>query len=83
MKAPAKLKEIGELEALVSISTHFYEHRHDPFPEIAENGPVFEAEGLGHPLLEQRTCVRNGLQLGETVRFPIVSGWNMSGKSKF
>ena len=74
---------LGELEALISISTYSYEHPHDPFPELAENGPVFEAEGLGHPLLEESTCVRNDLQLGETVRFLIVSGSNMSGKSTF
>jgi len=74
---------LGELEALISISTYSYEHPHDPFPELAENGPVFEAEGLGHPLLEESTCVRNDPQLGETVRFLIVSGSNMSGKSTF
>lgn len=44
---------------------------------------MFEAKGLRHPLLEQSTGVRNGLQVGETVRFLIVSPWNMSGKSKF
>ena len=74
---------LGELEALISLSTYSYEHPQDPFPELAENGPVFEAEGLGHPLLEESTCVRNDVQLGEAVRFLIVSGSNMSGKSTF
>ena len=41
--------------------------------ELVEKGPVFEAEGLGHPLLDENTGVRNDLQLGDTVRFLIVS----------
>jgi hypothetical protein len=74
---------LGEIEALICLSTYSYEHPGDAFPEFAERGPVFEAEGLGHPLLEESTCVRNDLQLGDTVRFLIVSGSNMSGKSTF
>jgi hypothetical protein len=74
---------IGELEALISMSTYSYEHPGDTFPELVDKAPVFEAEGLGHPLLDESTCVRNDLLLGDTVRFLIVSGSNMSGKSTF
>jgi DNA mismatch repair ATPase MutS len=74
---------LGELEALISLSTYFYEHPEDTLPEIVEKGLVFEAEGIGHPLLQESTCIRNDFQLGDTVRFPIVSGSNMSGKSTF
>jgi hypothetical protein len=74
---------LGEFEALISISTYSFEHPGDTFPQLVEKGPVFEAEGLGHPLLDENTCVRNDLQLGDTVRFLIVSGSNMSGKSTF
>jgi DNA mismatch repair ATPase MutS len=74
---------LGEIEALISLSTYSYEHPGDTVPELAEKGPVFEAEGLGHPLLAESTCVRNDLQFGDTVRFFIVSGSNMSGKSTF
>ncbi len=74
---------LGELEALISLSTYAFEHPGDTFPELAETGPVFDVEGLGHPLLDESTCVRNDLQLGDTVRFLIVSGSNMSGKSTF
>jgi hypothetical protein len=74
---------LGEFEALISLSTYSYEHPEDTFPELTEKGPVFEAEGLGHPLLDETSCVRNDLQLSETVRFLIVSGSNMSGKSTF
>jgi hypothetical protein len=74
---------LGELDALISLSTYSYEHLADPFPEIVEAGLVFDAQGLGHPLLREETCARNDLHLGDAVRFLIVSGSNMSGKSTF
>jgi len=74
---------LGEFEALISLSTYSYEHPGDTLPELVENGPVLDAEGLGHPLLEESICVTNNLQLGDSVRFLIVSGSNMSGKSTF
>jgi hypothetical protein len=74
---------LGELDALISLSTYSYEHPADPFPEIVESGPLFDAEGLGHPVLEEDVCVRNDLRLDDKVRFLIVSGSNMSGKSTF
>lgn len=74
---------LGEFEALISLSTYYYEHPADTFPELVEAGPTFEAEGLVHPLLDENTCVRNDFQLGGAVRFLIVSGSNMSGKSTF
>ena len=74
---------LGEVEALISLSTYSYEHPGDTFPQVVEKGPVLEAEGLGHPLLEENRCVRNDVQLSDVVRFLIVSGSNMSGKSTF
>jgi len=38
---------------------------------------------MGHPLIDEDACVRNDLRLGGDVRFLIVSGSNMSGKSTF
>ena len=77
------LAAIGEFDALVSLSAYTAEHPRDVFPEITERGPLFDAEKLGHPLLDENICVRNDVRLGEDVRFLIVSGSNMSGKSTF
>jgi hypothetical protein len=77
------LAALGELEALTSLSAYAYEHPLDTFPNLLEGGPSIEAEGLGHPLLDESTCVRNDFQLGGNVQFLIVSGSNMSGKSTF
>jgi hypothetical protein len=74
---------LGEFEALISLSTYSFEHPADTMAVIVENDRVFEAEGLGHPLLDETGCVRNDVELGDAVRFLIVSGSNMSGKSTF
>ncbi len=74
------LAAVGELEALCALSGYAFEHPADPFPELAE-GPRFEAESLGHPLIPESRCVRNDLALDGTLRLYLVSGSNMSGKS--
>lgn len=76
------LRVTGEIEALVALATYAYEHPRDPFPTIADSGPVFDATSLGHPLISEEVCVRNDVQLGNGgPRVMIVSGSNMSGKS--
>ena len=78
----AWLQAVGDLEALSSLATHAYEHPADPFPDLQEDGPVFEAEALAHPLLVESSAVRNDVALGGAgPRVLIVSGSNMSGKS--
>jgi MutS domain V len=77
------LANVGELDALISLSAYAHEHPLDIFPELRNEGPTIEAEGIGHPLLHEDTCVRNDFQLGGDVRFVIISGSNMSGKSTF
>jgi hypothetical protein len=72
---------VGEFEALTALASHAYEHPGDPFPEIVETGPLFDAEGLGHPLISEAVAVRNDLHLGTDLRLFMVSGSNMSGKS--
>lgn len=75
------LDGVGRLEALCALAAYAYEHPGDPFPTIVERGPLFEAEGLGHPLLPAKQCVRNSVRLDATQRLLIVSGSNMSGKT--
>ena len=77
------ISALAEFEALISLAAYSYEHPLDIFPEISESGPALEAEGLGHPLLDESACVRNDVQLGGIVLFLMVSGSNMSGKSTF
>jgi hypothetical protein len=75
------LQAAGELEALCAIAGYAFEHPEDPFPELAETGPEFTAEGLAHPLLPPSRAVRNDVRLSAAEPLLIVSGSNMSGKS--
>jgi predicted ATPase len=76
------LREVGELEAFSALATYAYERPGDPFPQLVEEGPLFDAEGLSHPLIPPASVVRNDVTLGgDGPRVIIVSGSNMSGKS--
>jgi hypothetical protein len=75
------LAAVGEFEALCALATYGYENPDDPFPEIVPEGPLFEGEGLGHPLIPRASCVPNDVCLCGEVRLLVVSGSNMSGKS--
>jgi hypothetical protein len=75
---------LGRLEAGCSLAGYAFEHPADPFPELVDGGPIFDAAGLGHPLLPASSCVRNDLRLGEAApSLLLLSGSNMSGKSTF
>lgn len=78
---PRWLAAVGEMEALCALAAYAYENPDDPFPDVIDEGPCFEGEGLGHPLIPRAQCVRNDLDLGGDLRLLVVSGSNMSGKS--
>jgi MutS domain V len=75
------LSAVGEIEALCDLAGYAYEHPHDVFPEFTAESPLFEAEGLAHPLIPEDRAVRNNLSLGDQLRILIISGPNMGGKS--
>jgi len=75
------LTALGEFEAAMAIAAYAYENPSDPYPELVSEGPLLEAIGMGHPLMDVRTCVTNDVMLGGEKRFLLVTGSNMSGKS--
>ena len=76
------LQAVGDLEALSSMATYAYEHAGDPFPVLVDDGPLFHADGLGHPLMTETASVRNDVRLGGGApAVVVISGSNMSGKS--
>lgn len=75
------LEAAAEFEALCSLGTYAFETVGDTFPELAAEGPCYEGEGLGHPLLPRGRSVQNDIHLGKDLQVLIVSGSNMSGKS--
>jgi len=78
---PRWLAAVGEMEALCGLAGYAFEHPADPFPELVEERSVFDAAGIGHPLIPSSRCVRNDVTLDGDKRVLLVSGSNMSGKS--
>src|SRR5262249_5910579 len=72
---------IGEMEAIASLASYGYEHPNNVFPELVTDSPLFQAEGLSHPLLPADRAVPNDICAGNELRVLVVSGSNMSGKS--
>ena len=82
------LGALGEMEALISLSTYAYENPADPFPVIQEEAVVFRGAAVGHPMLDPSKCVTNNVTLeargaARDSQFLVISGSNMSGKSTF
>ena len=75
------LETLGELEALIALGTYTVEHPNDALPILVDDGPHFDAQALGHPLLPVARCVRNDVVLDAAHPVLVVSGSNMSGKS--
>jgi hypothetical protein len=81
IKVAAWIAAVGEIEALLALANYSYEHPADPFAEIVAGAPLYQGEGLGHPLLPEDKVVRTDLHLSDATRLLVVSGSNMSGKS--
>jgi hypothetical protein len=73
----AWFEALAELEALSACGTWAAERPFDTFPEILREEAVFDAHGLGHPLLEHP--VVNDVKLSREVW--VITGSNMSGKT--
>ncbi|MDR3725044.1 MAG: mismatch repair protein [Terracidiphilus sp.] len=78
------IEALGEMEALLALAGYAHEHPDNCWPELVENeGPLFDAEGLAHPLLPANRSVRNNIALDRDCQLIVLSGTNMSGKSTF
>lgn len=81
-RARGWMEVLAETEALAALAGLAYDEPEWTLPEIVEDGSaVFEAEGLGHPLLSATERVANDVTLGPPGTFLLVTGSNMSGKS--
>jgi MutS domain V len=76
------LESLGQFEALLCFARYSYENPDHTFAILTpRSAPLFQAEALGHPLLDDKTCVRCDLSLAQGMQLIMVSGSNMSGKS--
>jgi DNA mismatch repair ATPase MutS len=74
------LEVIGEAEALASLAGFADDHPEHAWPTLSET-PTFRVEGLGHPIVDPRSLVRNDVELRGPGTALLVTGSNMSGKS--
>jgi DNA mismatch repair ATPase MutS len=79
----AWLESLGQFETLLCFARYSYENPGHIFATLKhESPPLFDAEGLGHPLIDRKICVRCDLKLdSQGTQLIMVSGSNMSGKS--
>jgi hypothetical protein len=77
------LEAWAEFEALNALANYAFENGNNAYPEFAMHAgsALFEADGLGHPLIPSHMCIPNDLRLNAQSRFYLISGSNMSGKS--
>lgn len=73
-------RALAELEALASLAGFAFERPDHVYPELVSE-PVFEAESLGHPLIDAGKRVSNDVSLRGPGHALVVTGSNMSGKS--
>src|SRR5437016_861323 len=74
-------RHFSGLRSAGRLGLYAYENPENTFPEVTAEGPCFDAEQVGHPLLPDERCIRNDVRLGDDLRLLVVSGSNMSGKS--
>ena len=73
---------LADAEALTALATLAHDNPGWTFPEQATgDGPLLEAEALGHPLLPPDRRVGNAVRLGPAGSLLLVTGSNMAGKT--
>lgn len=77
------LDAVGEFEALTALAGYAFEHPADMLPQFVEQGPIFEAIDMTHPLLPSDKAIRNDVKFGDGLQLIVLSGPNMAGKSTF
>lgn len=73
-------RALAEFEAFASLGAFAFEHSGYAFPTFEET-PVFDAKGLGHPLIDGDKRVGNDVLIEGRGYALVVTGSNMSGKS--
>lgn len=80
------MMNVGEMEALDALACYAWEHPANTYPDFVtfkdgNAGPLFDAEGLTHPLLPAKKAVANDVRLDGERQLIMLSGPNMAGKS--
>jgi DNA mismatch repair ATPase MutS len=77
------INALGELDAYCSLGLFSFNHPDYIFPAFSDNYFIFKGHGLGHPLKNRDSFVRNGIDIEKHPFFMIITGANMAGKSTY
>jgi hypothetical protein len=78
------LEALSDLDALNGLARFAMNNKEQVcYPEVAEEGFVFEAQQMGHPLISADARVNNNVHFGGQPKVLVVTGANMAGKSTF
>jgi ABC-type multidrug transport system fused ATPase/permease subunit len=80
---PGWLEILGMMDAYSSLGNYTYNNADFVFPVLSDNGIIFSAKKLGHPLIEADERVCNDFIFDRKGSICIISGANMAGKSTF
>lgn len=73
------VKTVGQVEAISSLAAVGQMYPEWVFPAFSEKRLKFNAEGLGHPLIQKDVCVCNDFEISNGAC--VITGSNMSGKT--
>lgn len=76
-------RALGDFDACSSLATFRFNHPDYTFPTLADHYFSMKGKGLGHPLMNRDTCVRNDIDIEKAPWFLIITGANMAGKSTY
>jgi len=82
-KVPVWFDSIASFDAMCSLANFAYNNPAYIYPEVTNNGFRYDAENLGHPLIQDNQRIVNDIEIQGWNQFFIVTGANMSGKSTF
>lgn len=80
---PVWLNLLGRIDGLNSLANFAFNNPDYTWPGTAVDGPVLEAEAMGHPLLGTGTRICNNFSVTQRGQVFIITGANMAGKSTF
>lgn len=80
---PRWFEVIAEIDALSSIANSNYNHPEWTTPTVTDSGFQLKAINLGHPLIDEKRCIKNSFQISDQEQIVIITGANMAGKSTF
>ena len=74
---------LSQFDALSSLANFSYNHPNYTFPKITEHQFTVSGKNIGHPLMINKKCITNPINMETKGSFIVITGANMAGKSTF